>query len=435
MSYTYKIVYTIIYVISINITFLMGFSFIGENLEKIIRKLSIISLFIGFFYYYFYNFLNINYLILCTYISLIPIFKKVFKFSYSRIIVANLFALISRLIMQISVVQISSYYSISNNVYRNTIWITIIVLAIYFLLLILVNWKELSALMSEQGSCSMLKQNQKEYLNRDSELFISILILMILWIFYFMNNLSLFSFKYQNLILFLIITLFIMLISFMKMLVFHKMEKVEIFVDQQFQKEVLDYMKIIRSQRHDFNFHLQAISGMLEKENYKECKEYIKTMVKDAQDVNQTLPLYHPAVSALLNGFTEIAAQNKIQLQMSIHYNMERIPCTVYEINKIIGNLIQNAIDEVEESMDDNKWVQVIILKRSGNCVIKVSNKTNKGKDSFKKIFDFGYSTKPSHEGIGLNTVHKITSKYSGSFYIEFEDNIVNFIVRIPIKY
>lgn len=434
-SYTYKIIDALVYSTSINITFLLSFTFIREDLRRVISRLSIAALLIGLFYYCFPNLLGISYLYLFVYMLLIPIFKRVFNLSYSYTIIFVLLALILELIMQTSIKQALEYYRVSDNSYKYNIMINSTAIAIYFLLLIFANWKKLRIIINQQTMCQVLEQNKKDYLNRHVQALIFILSLMVLWISYFLSNLSLFPFRYQNAILFLTITLFIIFILFTKMLAFHKMERIEILVDQQFQKEMLGFMEIIRSQRHDFNFHLQAIAGMLEKENYLECQEYVQAMVKDAQAMNQILPVHHPAVGALLSKFREVASQKGIQLQICIHYNMEKIPCTVYEINKIIGNLIQNAMDEVEQHLEDANWVQILILKRSGNCVIKVSNIVKKDISYFKKIFDFGYSTKPLHDGIGLNTVQKIVSKYAGSFYIEFEEDIVHFIVTIPIKY
>jgi sensor histidine kinase regulating citrate/malate metabolism len=148
--------------------------------------------------------------------------------------------------------------------------------------------------------------------------------------------------------------------------------------------------------------------------------------------MNEVLPLHHPAVSALLTTFREIAIHKGIKLEILIYYNLANIPCTVSEINKLIGNLVQNAIDEVEQHSDKDRWVQVMILKRSGNSVIKVTNRSNKEMNSYKHIFNPGYSTKPSHEGIGLTTVQKLVAKYNGAVYPEFEEDVVHFIVQIP---
>lgn len=64
-------------------------------------------------------------------------------------------------------------------------------------------------------------------------------------------------------------------------------------------------MKVIRSQRHDFNVHLHAIKGLIDTDNFTECRKYIATMVKDSGDVNEVLPVHNPIISAMLHAFAK----------------------------------------------------------------------------------------------------------------------------------
>lgn len=179
---------------------------------------------------------------------------------------------------------------------------------------------------------------------------IFVLSLMLIWILYCIKNFSLYPVKHQFFIFSFTIVIFILFLYFITILSFYAKEKIEILIDKKYQEELLSFMQVIRSQRHDFNFHLQAISGMLESKSYSECNNYVKTMVKDVSVMNEVLPLYHLAVSALLYTFREIATQKDIQLEILIYYDLFHMQCTVYEINKVIGNLVQNAIDEVEQN-------------------------------------------------------------------------------------
>ena len=217
----------------------------------------------------------------------------------------------------------------------------------------------------------------------------------------------------------------------LRRLAFDAAERVEALVDKQYQAELLNFMQIIRSQRHDFNFHIQAISGMIENGKYQECDDYIRTMVKATTAMNDVLPVKHPAVSAMLNSFRELAIQKGIAFDVSISNDLSQIPCTIYEINTVIGNLIQNAVDEVEQNHADRPWISVLILKRGGSHIIKVTNPCHRDPGSFKNCFKPGYTTKPSHEGIGLATVSRIVNKYHGAVFPEFDAGIVSFIVQL----
>ena len=230
--------------------------------------------------------------------------------------------------------------------------------------------------------------------------------------------------------------IFLILVYFMLYRLMKEMqEHIENLMDKQYQKEVFNFMQVIRSQRHDFNFHMQTVYGMLEKEQYLECQNYIHSMLSIVQSSNDILPIENPAISALLNTFQEIAHQKGLKLEVEIHDNLSNLPCTVYEINTVLGNLIQNAIDELERNTEGSRIIHVLIIKRGNNNMIKVSNYCHKSVEEMKDIFTPGYTTKPKHEGLGLSNASKMVEKYNGVVYPEFEDHMIHMIARIPMKY
>lgn len=220
------------------------------------------------------------------------------------------------------------------------------------------------------------------------------------------------------------------LLIFIRRLAFSALEKIEALIDKQYQTELLNLMQIIRSQRHDFNFHMQALSGLIESKRYAECDAYIRQLTETTSVMNDLLPLKEPAVSAVINSFREMAAQKQIALDVSIYNDLALIPCSVYETNTVIGNLLQNAIDEMEKS-NARKWINLLILKRGGDLIIKVTNPCSRTPEEFRDVFKPGFSTKKSHEGIGLVTVQRIVSKYDGTIHPEFGSGNVSFVVRL----
>ena len=212
-------------------------------------------------------------------------------------------------------------------------------------------------------------------------------------------------------------------------------ERIENIIDKQYQAELLNFMRVIRSQRHDFNFHTQTIYGMIEGEQYDECKDYVRSMMSQVRSTNDILPLYHPATSALLNTFREMAFQKSIKMEIEIHDNMQFIASPVFETNTILGNLLQNAMDELElHPENDSKVIKLLIIKRGRYNMIKVSNQCHLPPEQMSQIFMPGFTTKNSHEGLGLANALRVAEKYDGTVYPEFEGNIVHFIARIPIK-
>lgn len=210
-------------------------------------------------------------------------------------------------------------------------------------------------------------------------------------------------------------------------------ERFEALVDKQYQQELLSFMQIIRSQRHDFSFHMQAVAGMIERGEYGECAQYVERMTHHVASLNEVLPLADPVVSALLNTFSAIAAEKGVRLEFQLLDPLVEPPCTGYELNTIIGNLLQNALDETERHSEEQRWIRLLVMKRSRKYYIKVSNPCDRDPAELEAIFKPGYTTKQSHEGIGLVTVRRLTEKYGGAVYLEHEPGVIHFVARLPV--
>lgn len=231
------------------------------------------------------------------------------------------------------------------------------------------------------------------------------------------------------------ICFYILLLFYFDAIIRYNMISAEAITDKNYRKEVESYMNVIRSQRHDFNFHLHAISGMVSNGKLDECQQYINEMVNLSSNINDIIGIYDSAIAAMLNIFREKAYIEGINVDFDIRYSMENIGTPPYEVNKVIGNLLQNAIDETLRHKDFSYGIKILIFKRSGNTVIDVSNIFDRSQTNLEKIFQYGYSSKSNNDGIGLNTVLNILEYRKGIIYMEFEDNIIHFIVSIPNRY
>lgn len=211
-------------------------------------------------------------------------------------------------------------------------------------------------------------------------------------------------------------------------------DKYEAELDKNLQQEVITHFQEVKSQRHDFIFHLNAIYGLLYAKDYIECEAYVKSVVKDVNTMNESLPVFHPAVSALLISLKESAAIKGINVKLDIRNDLSSVPLKVYEINRILGNLIRNAIDEVETAVKI-KQVQVIIYSTSEDIVIEVQNHIRTGTEStIERMFEDGHTTKkaPNHQGIGLTVVTQIAEKYGGFVFPELAEDTLSMKVNIP---
>ncbi len=201
----------------------------------------------------------------------------------------------------------------------------------------------------------------------------------------------------------------------------------------QTQQELNHFMTIIRSQRHDYNLHLHTIAGLLGEGRYEESRKYIADVVADSRGVNVMMKIKEPMIGALISGYRDLAREQGCELDVCIADDLGSLVSTPYDTNRIIGNLLQNALDETSQRAVQDKRIYLETLRRGGNCVICVSNAV-RDTQHLERLFECGHSSKAAHEGIGLNSVMRILDLYKGSIYYELTGDRVKFVVRIPSR-
>lgn len=244
--------------------------------------------------------------------------------------------------------------------------------------------------------------------------------------------------KASLMVLLAFISLWFVTIFCIILLVHYRQETITVLQEQQYRSEVQSFMNVIRSQRHDYNFHVQTIARMVNEGNMEACRKYVNEMVQDSMDMNDLLPIKDPATSALVNSFQTLAAREGIKLHIDIRNDLSHVCTNVYETNKVISNLLQNAIDEVKTHDDKSYGIWLYIMKRGEYCLIHVAN-TFQGEispdDYVKNMYRLGYTTKPGHDGVGLSSVRTLLEHYRGVIYTRVEENLIHFVAKIPLRY
>lgn len=210
------------------------------------------------------------------------------------------------------------------------------------------------------------------------------------------------------------------------------LRKDETMMLQNMQTESREFMHIVRAQRHDFNFHLHALSGLIMQKEYEACQQYLQKMIQDATEINDVMPLEDAAVGSLLLNYRKLAKKLNINFNIDIQNDLAQIACTPFETNKILGNLLINAFEAVKELSPQHNEVTLEIFKRRGNSVMIVTNAFDGNIEALNQAFNSGQSSKQGHEGLGLIAIKHIAKKYGGRFYFEVIDNHLRSIVNIP---
>ncbi len=174
------------------------------------------------------------------------------------------------------------------------------------------------------------------------------------------------------------------------------------------------FMDVVRSQRHDYNLHVQTVARLIAQQKWDECRSYVGALVQDTKQMNAVLPVKDPAVAALIHNYRILAAQNSIPLVIDIRNDMAGVVTSAYETNKIIGNLLQNALDELLQQPEPEEIV-LSIFKRGEYCLVRVSNRVTNPESLTGKqdeIFRQGFTTKQGHDGVGLSSIRSLARQF-----------------------
>lgn len=182
----------------------------------------------------------------------------------------------------------------------------------------------------------------------------------------------------------------------------------------------------MRANNHDFTNKLHVVLGLIQMEMYEEATSYIQniTMVQRATISKIMNAVNEPAVAALLIGKTARAAELNIRfvLHEGCCYSPAdyRLPPEV--LVTIIGNLLENAVESMNEHNDFNTQNELVfgIYSRPAAILITVDD-TGKGiaEEDLEHIFENGFSTKGKDRGTGLYQVKTMVEALGGTITVE----------------
>ncbi|MED4534202.1 ATP-binding protein [Metabacillus fastidiosus] len=233
---------------------------------------------------------------------------------------------------------------------------------------------------------------------------------------------------------FYIIFIFLFIIKILKQYEYENLKNTE----EAYSKSFQDLLYSIRSQKHDYFNHIHVLHRLIKNNNYNEAVEYIDIICSDIIYTQELIKINNLPVSALLNAKFEIAKTKRIPLDLNINHELPTsLKMKSHELVRILGNLIDNAI---EEEMRDNKFDKKITVKidrfMNAYLVISVWNKNSFiSTDMMRKICKEGVTTKENskNKGMGLFIVSKILNNYNG--HLDIESNLekgTTFSVFIP---
>ena len=187
----------------------------------------------------------------------------------------------------------------------------------------------------------------------------------------------------------------------------------------------------MRANNHDFTNKLHVILGLIQMEMYDKAVSYIEniTIVQRSTISKIMNAVQEPAVAALLIGKTARASELNIKfvLHEGCFYSNADMQLPSELLVTIIGNLIENAFEAMNDNMDCNVQKELIfgIYSRPG-AVLITTDDTGVGisEENLQRIFDNGFSTKGEGRGTGLYQVKEMVERYGGMISVESQEGV-----------
>jgi sensor histidine kinase YesM len=176
----------------------------------------------------------------------------------------------------------------------------------------------------------------------------------------------------------------------------------------------------LRMLRHDMKNHVMTINTLLLKGNREELQEYLKKINANIESEILHVETGNPLVDSILNYKIEEAIRSGARVRIDAHIP-ERLNIDPFDLNVILGNLMDNAIEGIREARDKEIRME-IVLDRS-MLFIKLQNPFN---GILRKHQGELLSTKGSNRirGIGLRSVQSALARYDGTLDVEAENGL-----------
>ena len=175
----------------------------------------------------------------------------------------------------------------------------------------------------------------------------------------------------------------------------------------------------IRKFKHDFNNIILGLEGYITSNEVNNIKlrDYFYNNIKN---LNTKIELDNIVLSHL----------NNFKVNISVEDEIDNFYVNEMQLSRILGIFLDNSLEAGLE-LDNNRFIELIILKANKTIVIQITNTFKNTNLDIDKINESGYSTKGENRGIGLSSANDIISKHNMILNTRIEDNLFKQILTI----
>ncbi len=193
-------------------------------------------------------------------------------------------------------------------------------------------------------------------------------------------------------------------------------------------KQVLD--KQAKS-THDLKNHLNILYKYVQDSNNEAAKAYIEE-IRQPFLVSETEHFTgNEVVDFILNIKSMEAEKNGITMHVTA--NIHKIKISDRDINSLLSNIFDNAIEASAKGKEDERVVDIWMKTIHDMWIIKVRNNYVSPIHKRGETFLTSKADKKMH-GLGLEIIKGIVRKYDGSCKIDYDEKIFEILIELPFE-
>lgn len=228
----------------------------------------------------------------------------------------------------------------------------------------------------------------------------------------------------------IIISVWILIVIYIisKLISEKEMTKYRLFLTEEMNEK-------LRMYKHDFMNHLQIIQGLLELKKPDRAYKYLNNVAKEGKLIKQNYKIGIPELEAAIFTTISKAKEYNIDVKVESEELPEELPANLYDLIKILVNLIKNAIYALKNSQGSYKELVIRISCELDELVFEVSNNIPIIPVEIRdKVFEKGFSTSGNKEekGFGLYIVKQLVKKNGGNIELKVDEKGNHFFVYFP---
>lgn len=171
---------------------------------------------------------------------------------------------------------------------------------------------------------------------------------------------------------------------------------------------------------HDARAHLVTLESLHQAGETELLERYRKQIGINIDKLGSYVNTGNRFTDILFNGRKSMAEAKEIKTDFLIE-KINWSSFTEFELNTLLGNLLNNAIEACERMIDGEKYIELCVFKSNKNIIINIKNSCNPACLNMEgKRY---LSSKSEHEGLGLQNVQDVVENHQGNLLIDAREN------------